>query len=162
MRLLRLLLPPLFLAAACTTTDEPSTVDEAAEPIPLPAGERIGEAIEPQPIAPFAQLDADPTAYYERTVLVAATATAVCQKAGCWMQIEDEGRTAMVRWESGCGGKYAFPTDLAGKEIVIQGSFYPKVISEADAEHLQEEAGQDIEIEREGHEFNASAVLILD
>lgn len=139
---------PLFLLG-CTSTAS------------LPAGERIGEEMVPGKIVRFAVVDANPSAYFERTVLVEATATAVCQTKGCWMQVEDGGRTAMVRWETGCGGKYSFPKDGAGRRVLIQGSFYPKTISPEDAEHLQEEAGRPLEIPLEGYEFNASAVLVL-
>jgi len=95
-------------------------------------------------------------------VLVEATVEAVCAKKGCWMKVADEGRVAMVRWEAGCGGQYKFPMDAVGKRVLIQGSFYPKSISAEDAEHIAEEAGGKVEIPREGYEFNASSVLILE
>jgi len=130
-------------------------------PASLPAGDTFGEPIVARAIVPFATVHAAPSDYYEQTLLVEATTTAVCLKAGCWMQIEDAGQTAMVRWETGCGGKYVFPEDLVGRRVVIQGSFYPKELSDEDAEHLQEEAGGELDIEREGYEFNASAVLLI-
>jgi hypothetical protein len=128
----------------------------------LPPGVVVGEAIAPQAVVPFATVDANPPAYFERTLLVEATVTAVCQRAGCWMQVEDQGRTAMVRWETGCGGKFTFPEAAVGQRVIVQGSFYPKAISEADAEHLAEEAGGALEVAREGYEFNASAVLLVE
>jgi len=128
----------------------------------LPKGEVFGEPMQAQKAVAFATVDANPSNYFEKTVLVEATVKAVCASAGCWMQVEDEGQTAMVRWETGCGGKYAFPAELVGQRVLVQGSFYPKVISEEDAEHLQAEAGQALEIEREGYEFNASAVLLIE
>lgn len=128
----------------------------------LPSGERIGQEMKAQPTVRFAVVDATPKAFFDKTVLVEAKVKAVCQKAGCWMQVEDDGHTAMVRWETGCGGQYTFPKDAAGKRILIQGSFYPKTISEADAIHLQEEAGGKLTLQREGYEFNASSVMILD
>lgn len=143
---LSLALAALYLSA-CQTT--------------LPEGQRFGEPLVVQRSVPFAVVDASPADYFDRTVLVEATVKAVCVSKGCWMQVEDEGQTAMVRWESGCGGKYAFPQELVGKRVLVQGSFYPKVISEEDAEHLEAEAGEGLEIEREGYEFNASGVLLL-
>lgn len=140
----------LFSLAACAHTPN------------LPSGETFGEPIEVRDSVRFSVVDANPSNYFEQTVLVEATVVAVCQKAGCWMQIEDGGTKPMVRWESGCGGQYEFPKDLAGKRVLIQGSFYPKSITPADIEHLQEEAGRDIEIAAEGYEFNASAVLVID
>lgn len=143
---------------ACNTSSRSST----AAPASLPAGAAFGEAMQAQPSVRFALVDAQPPKFFNKTVLVEAKVKAVCQTKGCWMQVEDEGHTAMVRWETGCGGKYAFPKDAAGKTILIQGSFYPKTISEADAKHLEEEAGHKIDVPREGYEFNASAVLVLD
>lgn len=134
---------------ACSTTPK------------LPQGQVIGQEMKPQATYRFSVVDATPSKFFNQTVLVEATVQAVCQSRGCWMQIEDQGKTAMVRWETGCGGKYAFPKDAAGKRVLIQGSFYPKTISEADAKHLEEEAGGKMQIQREGYEFNASAVMLL-
>ena len=128
----------------------------------LPQGHHIGQEMVARPTVRFSVVDATPKDYFDKTVLVEATVKAVCQNAGCWMQVEDEGHTAMVRWETGCGGQYAFPKDAAGKRILIQGSFYPKTISEADAKHLEEESGGKLNVRREGYEFNASSVIILD
>lgn len=147
------ILAALALALAfpgCKTTHE------------LPPGQVVGEPIVAQETHRFAVVDAEPAKFYEKTVLVEATVTAVCKKKGCWMKVEDQGKVAMVRWESGCGGQYVFPMDAVGKRVVIQGSFYPKKISAADAEHMAEEAGAKVEIPREGYEFNASSVLILE
>jgi len=117
----------------------------------------------PQEVVRFAVVDADPPAYFDRVVLVEATVAAVCQSAGCWMKVEDEGRSAMVRWETGCGGKYAFPADLAGQRVLVQGTFYPVTLSEDDAAHLELEGGGDVEIESgDTYEFNASAILVLE
>jgi hypothetical protein len=150
------LVPLLALVAvACSATS--SSTSPA-----LPNGERIGAEVRPQTPVRFAVVDATPKQYFDKTLLVEANVKAVCQKMGCWMQVEDEGHTAMVRWESGCGGKYAFPKDAAGKRVLIQGSFYPKHIDEADAKHMEEEAGHKLSIAREGYEFNASSVIILD
>ena len=85
---------------------------------------------------------------------------AVCERKGCWMKVQDGDASAMVRWEEGCGGQYAFPAEVVGQSIVIQGSFYPKTMSEEDAAHLQSEAPAGVTIEREGYELNASAILI--
>ena len=123
---------------------------------------RYGEPLEDKPALSYAVVSTAPADYYEQTLHVTANVVAVCQKAGCWMQIEDGGRTAMVRWESGCGGQYTFPADAVGKRVMIQGSFYPKTISPEDAEHLQEEAAEGVVIPTETWEFNASAVVVFD
>lgn len=128
---------------------------------PLPQGEHVGEEMAEAQVYTFAEVDAEPEAFFERTLLVEATATAVCVSKGCWMQIEDGERTAMVRWEDGCGGRFAFPEDVAGQRVLIQGSFYPTVISPEDVAHLESEAPEGVEFEEEGYEFNASAILVI-
>lgn len=118
--------------------------------------------MQPREVVHLSVVDAHPESYWNRTLLIEATATTVCQKVGCWMQVEDEGARAMVRWESGCGGQFAFPKDLQGQRVLIQGSIYPKTITEEDALHLEEEAGRPIRIDREGCEINASSILLID
>lgn len=125
----------------------------------LPAGQAVGEPMETRSAVRLAKVEKSPEDYFDRTLLVEAEVTAVCQNSGCWMKVEDGGASAMVRWEEGCGGRYAFPADAVGKRVLIQGSFYSTHISEEDAEHLESESGG-VEIEREGYELNASAVLI--
>ena len=51
--------------------------------------------------------------------------------------------------------------ELRGKRVVIQGSFYPKTLTEDEIIHLEVEAGDAITVEREGYEFNATAILVL-
>ena len=141
------------LLMACASTPQPLT---------LPAGQRIGQEIEPATVYRFGVVDASPAEFFDRTVLVEAEITAVCARAGCWMQVEDEGATSLVRWETGCGGAYKFPIEAVGKRVVIQGSFYPKELSPEDRAHMQEEAGTAVEFRPDPYEFNASAVLILE
>jgi hypothetical protein len=129
---------------------------------PLPAGRHVGASVQAQPSVRLATVAERPREFLERTLLVEATVLAVCQKKGCWMQVEDGGRTALVRWEEGCGGAYAFPVDASGKRVLIQGSFYPKTLTEEDAEHMEEEAGGQVALERAGYELNASALIVLD
>jgi len=129
---------------------------------PLPPGVRVGSDVQAQPSVPLATVAARPQEFLERTLLVEATVLAVCQKKGCWMQVEDGGRTALVRWESGCGGAFAFPPDAVGKRVLIQGSVYPKTLTEADALHMEEEAGGKLALDRAGYELNASALIVLD
>jgi len=148
---LKLLVAPLLLLVACQSTPT------------LPEGAHVGETMEAIEIYQFATVDASPTEYFNRTLLVEAEVVAVCLKAGCWMQVQDEGKKALVRWETGCGGAYKFPEDAVGRRVLIQGSFYPKELSPEDREHLKQEAGNaDIEFREDPYEFNASAVLVLD
>jgi hypothetical protein len=140
----------------------------ASGPPPLPAGQAIGEQIAAREPLPLESVLAKPDAHLEQTLLVDAKVVNVCRAKGCWMQVEPGAGAGgagsspiMVRWESGCGGKYAFPYDSIGRRVLIQGSFYPKEISEADAQHLESESGGQA-IPRRTYEMNASGVIVFD
>jgi hypothetical protein len=128
----------------------------------LPSGETIGESIESQEVVRFSVVDAGPADHFDRILLVEAEVTEVCRVGHCWMQITDGGKTALVRWETGCGGQYEFPEAAIGKRVLIQGSFYPKELDADEREHLVGESGGGLEIRPDPYEFNASAILILD
>jgi len=140
---------PLLLVTACASNY-------------APPGEHIGQPVQNLEVQQLAHVSDKPEDHFKQTLLVEAKVKAVCQSMGCWMQVEDGPYTAMVRWETGCGGKYAFPKDAAGERILIQGSFYPKEIAPEDMEHLKKEAGQQLDIPEKGYEFNANAVVLLD
>jgi hypothetical protein len=153
-----------ILAAISTLALTVVCACHSAPPAPaVPEGQRIGQEVQPQQSVRFSVVDATPAKFYDKTVLVEANVKAVCAKKGCWMQVEDEGRTATVRWESGCGGQYKFPMEAVGKRVLVQGTFHPKKLSAAEAQHMQAEAGDaKVAIAPEGYEFNASSVIILD
>lgn len=130
--------------------------------VAVPPGQQIGEPVEPREVLTLTAVQEAPSDYYEQTLLVEARVKAVCQKMGCWMQIEHGGQPALVRWETGCGGKYSFPKDAIGERVLVQGSFYPKELSEEDAAHMAEEAGHKLEMPSKLYEMNASAVVLLD
>lgn len=125
----------------------------------------IGETITvAEPALKLAAVRGKPEAYFEKTILVEATIAAVCQSKGCWMTVTDEGvEPIWVRWSTGCGGKYAFPKDAVGRRVVVQGSFYAKEVSPAEAEHLAAESKtlKAEEIAKKGFEMNATACVLL-
>lgn len=140
----------LVLVTACASTAK------------LPPGQRIGADIAPRESVRFSVVDAEPAKFTDHEVLVEGTIKAVCQNMGCWMQLEDAGHTAVVRWETGCGGKYAFPKDAAGKRVLVQGKFEPKKLDVDAAEHIEQESRGTVKIPRDGYEFHASGVIVLD
>ena len=71
-----------FLCVLCACASTPA----------LPPGDAIGETLEARDTVRFSVVDANPPAFFEQTLLVEATVVAVCQSAGCWMQVEDEGQ----------------------------------------------------------------------
>lgn len=62
----------------------------------------------------------------------------VCQKKGCWMQVDMGEEQAMVRFKD-----YAFfmPKDIEGREIIMDGRGFVEEMTVADQRHYAEDAG---------------------
>ena len=74
------------------------------------------------------------------SVKISGTIDEVCQKKGCWMNINiGNGQSMKVRFKD-----YAFfvPKDAAGKAMFIEGYAYNDTISVAEQKHYAEDAGQ--------------------
>ncbi len=75
-------------------------------------------------------------------VKFAATVKEVCQKKGCWMNLEMGEQEAMVRFKD-----YGFfmPKDIAGQEIIVNGKAYVEEMSIEDQRHYAEDGGKSAE-----------------
>lgn len=75
-------------------------------------------------------------------VKFAATVKDVCQKKGCWMNLNMGENEAMVRFKD-----YGFfmPKDIAGHEIIVNGKAYVEEMSVEDQRHYAEDGGQSAE-----------------
>jgi len=71
-------------------------------------------------------------------VKFAATVKDVCQKKGCWMNLDMGEKEAMVRFKD-----YAFfmPKDIAGQEIIVNGKAYVEEMNVEDQRHYAEDGG---------------------
>lgn len=148
----RLLALGLLALCACRSTGSVPAV---------PEGRHTGAPMLAQPSAPLATLGADADAHAGKTLLVEATARDVCAKKGCWMQVEDQGTTALVLWQDGCDGAFTFPAEAIGERVLVQGTLTRASLSEEDAEHLREEARTGFDPRRNAFEIHASAVLVM-
>ena len=90
--------------------------------------------------------------------------TSVCQKKGCWMNVESaDGSEMFVRFKD-----YGFfmPLDLAGQEVVMQGKAFKEVVSVDELRHYAEDEGKSpeeiaqITEPKAEYRFMASGVVI--
>ena len=67
-----------------------------------------------------------------------STVKDVCQKKGCWMNLEMGKGQTMVRFKD-----YAFfmPKDIAGKEVIVAGRAYVEEMSVDDQRHYAQDGG---------------------
>lgn len=152
MKHLGLLFCSFVFAAACSS---PSHRTGPAEQ----HGDAIGEPIVVKQSIVLSVIGARPSS--GESLLIEGTARDVCTRKGCWMQLEDGGKSALVRWKSGCSGAYAFPADVIGKRVLVQGTVGRAEFSTEEVEHMLEEAQQGLDPRQSSFEIAASAVLVL-
>lgn len=73
-------------------------------------------------------------------VKIAAVATDVCQKKGCWMKVDlAEGESMRIKFKD-----YGFfvPMDITGKEVVFSGMAFKETTSVEDLKHYAEDGGE--------------------
>lgn len=98
----------------------------------------------------FSSKEAKPvsTAITQGDVLIKTTVTDVCPKKGCWMNVQGAkpGEQLRVTFKD-----YGFfvPTELAGKEVALQGTYVKHVESVEEQKHLLQDA------KRPQHEIDA-------
>jgi hypothetical protein len=84
--------------------------------------------------------------------------TQVCQKMGCWLILEDDGQHARVMARDHA---YGVPTDSTGRAEVF-GVLEVREISQEQAEHFAEDAGQQGEIELREYRIVADSIALID
>ena len=76
-------------------------------------------------------------------VKIAAVATDVCQKKGCWMKVQlADGSEMRIRFKD-----YGFsvPKDISGKEVVFDGIAFNEEVPVEDLKHYAEDEGKSAE-----------------
>lgn len=86
----------------------------------------------------LADLLADADRYLDREVKVTTSVAQVCQKKGCFFIARDESHTARVSFKD-----YGFfvPSNISGRTVTLAGELKRKEMSEEQAEHYNEDAG---------------------
>jgi hypothetical protein len=120
-------------------------------------GAPIDAATEPKPLA---RIIAASDEHAGKEVHAKATVSQVCRKKGCFLVAQDGESIARVTFVD-----YSFfvPTDSGGKDVVIVGTFNRKQVSEAQARHFAEDAGEDpsgIAGAREEYTIVATSVMV--
>lgn len=75
-----------------------------------------------------------------KTVTTEGIITKVCQKKGCFFMLQKGGKMARISFKD-----YSFfvPTNTNGAKVKLNGTFSVNTISEEDAKHYAEDAGND-------------------
>ena len=137
--------------AAAENTPEPELAEAPAqaeaEPVAEPAAEaaeetpnQFGAALSDREAVALAQITGDPESYAGQTVKTEGEITAVCQRMGCWMEMNDgEGPTVRVPM---AGHSFFLPRDVSGRRARIEGEVALRQLPPGEAQHLAEEGAQ--------------------
>lgn len=90
-----------------------------------------------RPVTPLSQIIADPDSFAGRVVKTEGTVGRVCQRMGCWMELQAEGAPA-VRVPM-AGHAFFLPRDVAGRAATIEGRIVVQPLSPEAREHLASE-----------------------
>lgn len=86
-----------------------------------PAGEtqRLGEGVTVAESTALAEIMRNPAQFSGRTIRTEGVVRAVCQSAGCWMQIADADNRVHVRMH---GHSFFIPRNASGRRARVQGT----------------------------------------
>jgi hypothetical protein len=126
---------------------------QSAQPEPAPIvfeGEPYGEELTLAALTPVSDIVASPDAYVGERVLIEGTVTDVCDKAGCWMQIESGSAEIQVKVDDGV---IVFPTSARGRTALVEG-----VVERRDLTAEEAFAAAAHRAEERGEPFDSTAV----
>jgi hypothetical protein len=83
------------------------------------AGRTFGDKITATDEVALGDIVADPTKFADKTVKTTGTVQAVCQKAGCWMEIGDTEKRAHIKM---AGHAFLVPKSASGHRAIVQGT----------------------------------------
>jgi hypothetical protein len=108
--------PPAPVAPAPAA--QPAQAAQVAVPArPAAGAQHFGEAITATETVRLADLLATPARFNGRAVRTEGTVSAVCQRMGCWMELQDGAATMHVRMH---GHAFFIPRDATGRRAVVQ------------------------------------------
>ena len=115
------------------------------------AQEKLGKELTLKDKTDISEIINNPDNYIGKKVLVEGEILAVCQNAGCWMEVANKkGDKIRVKVKD---GEIIFPKEGLGKTAIVEGEVYKIEMNEKDAreyfEHMAEESNK---------EFDASTI----
>lgn len=134
--------------AAEPVASPPAPSPAAAQPGAEPAGPKLyGAPLDPStPELSLAQLLAAPADHAGKVVRTQGTIARVCQRMGCWMELQAEGARNAVRIPM-ADHAYFLPQGVVGRRAEIQGKVSVAALSEGHKRHLEAEGAQATDVD---------------
>ena len=107
-------------SASAASSSNPAPMQQVATQGAASSGEqKFGDPITETNETTLASISSAPGDFANKTVRTTGLVTAVCQAAGCWMEIGDEASKAHIKM---AGHKFFVPRSASGKRAVVQGT----------------------------------------
>jgi hypothetical protein len=129
-------------------------------------GKTYGKGVKLTAATPIEKLLAAPKDFVGKTVRVDGVVTAVCDKAGCWMDLRDEkadpatARTLRMKVND---GEITFPVTAKGKKASIEGVFEPvgeSMAKEYAADAKEAKVGSEMKTPPPTHQLKGTGAVI--
>ena len=130
------------------------------------AEQKYGAGVTLKSATPVATLLSSPKDYVGKSVRVDGVITAVCEMAGCWMEVRDESadpkvaKAIRIKVEDGV---IVFPVEAKGKKASIEGVFEP-VSQEMAKEYAMDQdkakPGSDMKTAVPGYQLKGTGAII--
>jgi hypothetical protein len=105
---------------------------------------KFGAPLGPSPVVPLSDIVRDSSKYAKTTVKTEGKVTAVCQAAGCWMEIADPTGEAHVRMS---GHSFFVPKSASGRRARVEGTVLPKPDNGECEQEALEATGKTVKVE---------------
>ncbi|MBK0402660.1 DUF4920 domain-containing protein [Adhaeribacter sp. BT258] len=131
----------LFTFAACTKSETKTETTEIEKTeTSANSGQSYGEKITPEGAVAAAELEKSMLAQDSMEVKFTGEIEEVCQMKGCWVTIKmPSGEAMRVMFGE---DDYFVPKDVSGKNAIMQGVAYRKIIPVDEQRHYLEDAGK--------------------
>jgi hypothetical protein len=146
---LSLFVAAVGVVAGCESGDPRGAPSRAAASAPAPAkavasSTKFGAPLGNSPVVPLADIVRETTKYAKTTVKTEGQVTAVCQAAGCWMEITDPAGQAHIRMG---GHSFFVPKSASGRRARVEGTVLPKPDNGECEQEALEATGRTVKVE---------------
>jgi hypothetical protein len=105
---------------------------------------QFGAPLGKSPMVPLSDIVHESGKYARTMVKTEGKVTAVCQAAGCWMEISDINGEAHVRMS---GHSFLVPKSAAGRRAIVEGTVLPKPDNGECEQEAFEATGKTVKVE---------------
>ena len=111
---------------------------------PAPAPNQFGAPLGKSPVVSLADIVRESGKYAKTTVKTEGKVTAVCQAAGCWMEIADATGSAHIRMS---GHSFFVPKSASGRQARVEGTVLAKPDNGECEQEALEATGKTVKVE---------------